>query len=387
MKRIAILGSTGSIGQNTLKVAARLPGEFEVVALSTNSNTAILHQQIKRFSPRIVAVRDSSCAQDLRKKIGNRVRLLAGEKGIIDIIEDKRIDLIVLAISGSAALLPLMKAIDEGKDIALANKEALVMAGDIIMKEAKAKNVKIFPIDSEQSAVWQCLDGKEKKILKKIYLTASGGSLRNLNPRQLKKISLRRVLKHPRWKMGKKVTVDSATLMNKGLEVIESMCLFDVDIKQIEVMIHPEAIIHSMVEFIDGSILAQLSITDMRIPIQYALTYPKRCPSSLPKLDFFKLKSLSFYKPNLNRLPCLKLAYEAAQAGGSMPCVLNSSNEIAVESFLNGRIDFLSISKVIERTLGEHRIMAHPNLEDILQIDSWARGQAYRVIDKLKVNR
>lgn len=375
MKRIAILGSTGSIGGNALEVIRQIPEVFEVVGLSTNSNIDILYQQIIKFSPKVVAVRDSSCARVLKKRLNSRIKLLVGEDATVNIAEDEQIDLVLLAISGSAALLPLIKAIETGKDIALANKEAMVMAGDIIMQKAKKKNVKILPIDSEQSAIWQCLDGKERKILKKIYLTASGGPLRDLPQSALKRISVREVLKHPRWKMGRKVTVDSATLMNKGLELIESMHLFDVDINQLEIIIHPEAVIHSMVEFIDGSILAQLSITDMRIPIQYALTYPKRCPNALTSLDFFKLKKLSFYKPNLNRFPCLRLGLMAADAGGSLPCVLNASNEIAVDAFLNEKIDFLSIPKVINKVLEKHKIILHPKLEDIFRIDAWARQE------------
>jgi 1-deoxy-D-xylulose-5-phosphate reductoisomerase len=376
MKRIAILGSTGSIGQNTLDVIERLPDEFEVVGLSANSNIDILYQQIRRFSPKTVAVRDNLSAQTLRKKLDSRIKLLAGEYAAVTIACDQRVDLIVLAISGAAALMPLIKAIEAGKDVALANKEALVMAGDIIMRKAKSKNVKILPIDSEQSAIWQCIDGKEKKNIKKIYLTASGGPLRDLNRSEFKKISLKRVLKHPRWKMGRKVTVDSATLMNKGLEVIETMRLFDVNVSQIEIVIHPESIIHSMVEFIDGSILAQLSITDMRIPIQYALTYPKRCPQDLASLDFFKLQKLTFYKPDLNKFPCLRLAYKTAQEGGSAPCVLNVSNEVAVNAFLNEKIDFLSIPKVIEKVLERHKVVSHPKLEDIYYTDAWARKEA-----------
>jgi len=381
MKRIAILGSTGSIGQNTLKVIERLPREFEVVGLSANSNINILYQQIRRFSPKIVALRDNFSAQALRKKLDSRIKLLAGEDAAVAIACDQRVDLIVLAISGAAALLPLIKAIETGKDVALANKEALVMAGDIIMRKAKAKNVKILPIDSEQSAIWQCIDGKEKKNIKKIYLTASGGPLRDLNRSEFKKVSLKRVLKHPCWKMGRKVTVDSATLMNKGLEVIETMRLFDVDVSQIEIVIHPESIIHSMVEFIDGSILAQLSITDMRIPIQYALTYPKRCPQDLASLDFFKLQKLTFYKPDTNKFLCLRLAYKTAREGGSAPCVLNASNEVAVDAFLNEKIDFVSIPKVIEGILERHRVVSHPKLEDIYYSDAWAREEAKDLTD------
>lgn len=382
-KRIAILGSTGSIGRNTLEVIAGFPDEFEVIGLSTNYNIGILNQQIKEFSPKLVAVANSLCADNLRKGLNNRVKLLIGEEGIEDIAKDKRIDLVVLAISGSAALLPLIRAIEAGKTIALANKEALVMAGPIIMQKAKAKKVKIIPIDSEQSAIWQCMEGKEKSILKKIYLTASGGPFKNIRKKEFKNISIKDVLNHPCWKMGKKVTVDSATLMNKGLELIETMCLFDVDISKICVVIHPQAIIHSMVEFIDGSLLAQLSMTDMRIPIQYALTYPKRLARRSPTLDFFKLKDLNFDKPDLERFPCLGLAYEAAKKKGTFPCVLNAANEVAVDAFLNKKIDFSSISKIIEKVMQRHKNAPHPDLDKVLSAHNWAKHEAEDLLNRL----
>jgi 1-deoxy-D-xylulose-5-phosphate reductoisomerase len=309
--------------------------------------------------------------------LGKKIKLLSGKDAAVAIAGDKGIDLVVLAISGSAALAPLLKAIETGKDVALANKEALVMAGDIIMRKARARNTKIFPIDSEQSAIWQCLDGKEKGSLKKVYLTASGGPLKDFTQSELKKVSLGRVLRHPRWKMGRKVTVDSATLMNKGLELIEAMHLFGLSVKEIEIVIHPEAIIHSMVEFIDGSILAQLSVTDMRVPIQYALTYPRRFPGSASGIDFFKLGKLTFHKPSMARFPCFRLAWEAASRGGSAPCVLNASNEIAVAAFLNKRIDLLTIPLIIEKVLARHKIVPRPGLDDILRIDAWARQQAH----------
>lgn len=376
MKRIAILGSTGSIGRNALEVIRHLPAEFEVIGLSTNSNIDILAGQIKKFSPKVVAVRDSLSALRLKRKLNNRIKLLVGDEAAAEIAQEGRVDLVLLAISGSGALVPLIKAVEAGKDVALANKEALVMAGEIIMQKARLAHARILPVDSEQSAIWQCIDGKEKKALKKIYLTASGGPFFGLPPMRLKKISLRQVLRHPRWKMGRKVTVDSATLMNKGLELIESMRLFGLKPKQIEILIHPQAIIHSMAEFIDGSILAQLSVTDMRIPIQYALTYPKRCPSRLTKINFFKLEKLSFYQPDLKRFPCLGLAWEAARGAGSLPCVLNAANEIAVEAFLKGKVGFLAIPQIIEKVLSKHRVILNPQLPDIFYSDAWARQQA-----------
>ncbi len=379
MRRIAILGSTGSIGRNTLEIIRQFPDEFKVIGLSANSNIQLLHQQIRRFSPQVVAVRDDSKAKDLSKRLNNRVKILAGEEGIQSLAEDKGIDILVLAISGSFALLPLLKAVRSGKTIALANKEALVMAGSIVIKEAASYGAKIIPIDSEQSAIWQCMEGKQKNILKKIYLTASGGPFKDTARFELKNISPREVLRHPRWKMGKKVTVDSATLMNKGLELIESMWLFNVDVSEIEVVIHPEAIIHSMVEFIDGSILAQLSITDMRIPIQYALTYPERKLTNLASVDFFKLKNLSFFKPNLDKFPCLRIAYQAARKGGSFPCVLNAANEMVVEAFLRRRIAFSSIHKIIERVMHKHKGIGNLDLNKILKIHAWARLEAEKL--------
>jgi len=381
MKRITILGSTGSIGCHTLEVIRNFADKFEVFGLSTNSNTRILLKQIKNFSPKFVVVRDVVKAKALKEKINHKIRLLSGEEGLIELAEEK-VDLLVMAISGSSALSPLWKAIEKQPAIALANKESLVMAGPLIMKKAKEKNTKIIPVDSEQSAIWQCLEGKDKTTLRKIYLTASGGPLREISKKEFKNVSLKKVLNHPRWKMGKKVTVDSATLMNKGLEIFETMYLFDVDISKIEIVIHPEAIIHSMVEFIDGSILAQLSITDMRIPIQYALSYPKRFAGFLKPLNFFKIKNLSFFKPDLDKFPCLRLAYEAAKLGGTMPVVLNSSNEIAVEAFLKRRINFSQIPKVIERVMLLHKNIVSPELQDIIDAHFWAKEKAEELLRK-----
>jgi 1-deoxy-D-xylulose-5-phosphate reductoisomerase len=298
-------------------------------------------------------------------------------------IQDKRIDQIVLAISGSGALLPLLAAIENCKDIALANKEALVMAGTIIMNKARKKKVRIIPVDSEQSAIWQCLNGEDKNKLKNIYLTASGGPFRQTSKKDLKDISIDRVLRHPRWKMGKKISVDSATLMNKGLEVLEAMFLFNISVDKIKVLIHPEAIIHSMIEFIDGVILAQLSITDMRIPIQYAISYPERLASNLGNIDFCKIRGFHFEKPNFKKFPCLSLAYQAAKDMGTSPCVLNAANEVSVERFLNGGLDFISIPRVIEKVLSRHRNKYTCDLRGIQEADSWARAEALKVMHQL----
>jgi 1-deoxy-D-xylulose-5-phosphate reductoisomerase len=384
MKRIAIFGSTGSIGQNTLEVIRRLPGKFRAAGLSVNSNTGVLYKQIKEFHPDFVCVNDESAAQDLRPKLRpGRIRLLSGETGLLEMAGDKRIDKIVLAISGSAALAVLLEAIDSGKDIALANKEALVMAGSLIMKMAKRKHVNILPIDSEQSAIWQCLKDEDKSKIKNIYLTASGGPFRKMAKKDFKNISVADALRHPRWKMGQKISVDSADLMNKGLELLEAMYLFGLEPEKIKVLIHPQSIIHSMVEFVDGVILAQLSVTDMRIPIQYALTYPQRFDSNLAKIDFRMTNRLDFQEPDLGKFPCLGLAYRAAEVKGTMPAVLNAANEVGVSEFLRKRLDFISIPKVIEKVMDKHDNIVDPGLDDILKADSWARREANNCIQRL----
>jgi 1-deoxy-D-xylulose-5-phosphate reductoisomerase len=384
MKRIAILGSTGSIGRSTLEVIRDFPDKFRAIALSTNSNIEILSRQIEEFQPVFVCVRDVNAGLKLKARLNlKKIKLFLGEDGLEEMIKDNKIDEIVLAISGSGALLPLLKAIETNKDVALANKEALVMAGSIIMRKARNNKIKILPIDSEQSAIWQCLNGQKRERVKHIYLTASGGPFRQTAKLDLKDISVKEVLKHPRWKMGKKISVDSANLMNKGLEVLETMFLFDVPLDKIQILIHPEAVIHSMVEFIDGAILAQLSITDMRIPIQYALSYPERLKGRLSSIDFCKLEKLHFQKPDFKRFPCLALAYRAARELGTMPCVLNAANEVCVEEFLKKRLKFISIPKVITRIMDRHQNKKTPNLDDIFQTDTWARQEAYRVIKNL----
>lgn len=383
MKNIAILGSTGSIGKNSLEVIRKFPDKFCVLGLSTNSNIDILYKQIKEFHPSFVCVKDIAAAMKLKAKLKFNTKLFVGEDGLEDLVKQRRIDKVLLAISGSSALSPLLRAIETGKEIALANKEALVMAGTIIMNEARKKKVKIIPVDSEESAIWQCLDGEGQHKLRKIYLTASGGPFRLSSKKDLKKISIKKVLEHPRWKMGKKITVDSANLMNKGLELLETMFLFNVSRDKIKVLIHPEAIIHSMVEFIDGVILAQLSATDMRIPIQYALSYPERLNNSFPSIDFYKLKELSFEEPDFKRFPCLRLAYRVAGELGTMPAVFNAANEICVDEFLKRRLKFVSIPKIIAEVLDKHRNNTKPNLEDIQEADSWARREAYNVMRRL----
>lgn len=379
-KRIAILGSTGSVGQSTLSVIRQFPDKFLVEALSTCNNTTLLSEQINKFNPKNVVIVNET------KKIKNNflnTKIYFGKDNLKKIVTSKNIDLVVIAISGAAALIPLIEAIKHKKTIALANKESLVMAGHIVIKMAKENNVKIIPIDSEQSAIWQCLEGNNKKDISKIYLTASGGPLNNVSLKNFMNLSKNKILNHPRWKMGRKITVDSATLMNKGLEVIETRWLFSVGLDSINVLIHPEAIIHSMVEFCDGSLMAQLSNTDMRFPIQYALTYPERYRSNFKKLDFLKIKSLNFKKPDFKKFPCLGLAYQVARDGGSMPCVLNASNEEAVDAFLNDNLKFVHIPKVVEKILSKHKKISNPNLNKILEVDKWARSKTKEYINQL----
>lgn len=382
MKNIAILGSTGSIGKNALEVARHFPDKFRIVGLSANSNAELLYKQIKEFHPLFCCMICAGEARELKKRISPKIKLFVGREGLEEMAGQREIEKVLIAISGSYALLPLLKAIESGKDIALANKEALVMAGPLIMERAAKKKVRVIPVDSEQSAIWQCLEGEHRGRVKTIYLTASGGPFRLASKKEMKNISINKVLRHPRWKMGRKVTVDSASLMNKGLELFEAMFLFGCPPKNIKVLIHPEALVHSMVEFVDGVVLAQLSATDMRIPIQYALSYPERLSNSLPVIDFYKLKELHFEEPDFKRFPCLGLAYRAAKGLGTLPAALNAANEASVEEFLGQRIKFSFIPKVIEKVLDRHRNKLNPGLKDIFEADSWARNEASRIIKK-----
>jgi 1-deoxy-D-xylulose-5-phosphate reductoisomerase len=381
VKGIVILGSTGSIGQSALEVIRHFPRRFRVIGLSTNSNIDLLYKQIEEFSPLFVCVRDINASVRLKQRLSpSRVKLFTGEEGLEALVKNREAQEILVAISGAGALLPLLKAIENDKQIALANKEALVMAGPIIMNMAKRKKINIIPVDSEQSAIWQCLQGENHLKLKNIYLTASGGPFRKVAQRDLKSISVEKVLKHPKWKMGRKISVDSANLMNKGLELLEAMFLFNMPSDKIKILIHPEAIVHSMVEFIDGIVLAQLAATDMRIPIQYALSYPERLTNSLPCIDFYKLQELHFEKPDFKKFPCLRLAYRVAAQLGTMPAVLNAANEVSVEEFLKSRLKFLSIPKIIEKVLDRHSNKTNPSLGDIQEADAWARREAYKLI-------
>lgn len=373
MKQIAVLGSTGSVGVHVLEVIARFPQKFKVVGLTANTNVALLNAQIKKFRPVIAALRNEDTAR--RWKI-NGTKTCSGPKGIVEVATDSRVDLVVVAISGSAGLIPTLEAVKAGKNIALANKESLVMAGRIIMDLAEKNSVDILPLDSEHSAIFQCLVGQNKSELNKIYLTASGGPFKDTSKARLKSVSPQEAMDHPKWKMGKKISIDSATLMNKGLEVIEAHFFFDIAVNKIEVLIHPEAIVHSFVEFVDGVILGQLSMPDMRLPIQYALTYPERIQSGIANINFSKINSLTFAPPDLDKFPCLDIAYQAAREGGSFPCVLNAVNEECVEAFLNGEIKLPDIAKILDKVLSIHNKINQPSLDEILGADSWARREA-----------
>ncbi len=380
LKRVVILGSTGSIGINTLKVIERFPYRFKVVGLTAYSNFKLLERQIKKFSPTHVAA-STKGAQYLKKNINTRsTRILDVEKDLEQLVALRNVDTVVIAMRGSAALKPFLSAVRAGKTVAPANKEALVVAGDMLMREAKQHKATIIPIDSEQSAIFQCLEGKSRDDLKKVLLTASGGALLDVPKAKFDNLSVSQILDHPRWKMGKKITVDSATLMNKGFEVIEAKVLFQLDVRQIEVVVHPEAIIHSMAEFKDGSILAQLSITDMRLPIQYALTYPQRLESGLRSTNFAELGQLTFRKPDHDKFPSLALAIRVGRKGGTLPSVLNAVDEVAVDAFLNEKIKFSDIYKIVEKVVKKHAVVQKPTLKKILEADQWAREEAERII-------
>lgn len=377
-KKICILGSTGSIGRNALRVISDLSDRFQVCGLSAHSNIGLLAKQINKFRPSAIAVSDESQVHELRRNLKHDVSIFAGKDAHEELAKQKDADIVLIAIAGSASIGPTYAAVSHGKDIALASKEALVSAGHIITREAKRRNSVIIPVDSEHSAVFQCLVGNDASKIRKLYITSSGGPLWKTPKSGFKNLSRRDVLKHPKWKMGKKISVDSATMMNKGLEVIEAKWLFGIDVGRIEVLIHPEAVVHSMVEFVDGALLAQLGVTDMRLPIQYALGYPERYESSLKPLDLTAIGKLTFYKPDELKFPSLTLAYAAAKEGGSAPCVLNVSNEIAVKAFLAGKIKFTEIPVIIEKVLSKHKKIEFPSLEEIEEIGRWAEGEVKR---------
>jgi len=381
VKRVVILGSTGTIGIKTLEVISRFPGRFRVVGLSAYKNSSLFLKQLKTFTPAVAAAGKKKIAFLKKNLPGRRTKIIDAETGLASLAAMKLADIVVIGISGGAALAPFLAAVESGKTVAPANKEALVMAGDILMAEARRHKARVIPVDSEQSAIFQCLEGQRRRDVHKIHLTASGGALGDVPRSRFDRLRIEDVLNHPRWKMGKKITVDSATLMNKGFEVIEAQKLFGLDVNDIEVVVHPEAIIHSMVSFRDGSVLAQMGVTDMRLPIQYALTYPDRWDSSLRPIDFVKLRQLTFRKPDGNKFPCLPLAVEAAWKGKTYPCVLASADEEAVRAYLDRKISFTDIYRIVAKVLRRHRPgTGRADLNDILAADRWAREEVKRIL-------
>ena len=384
MKKITILGSTGSIGTQTLDVARKNKDKFEIVAISANSSVELLLEQILEFCPKYVAVYDEKSANRLKEMIPENIdiEVLSGMKGLVKICQLEEVDVVLTAVVGMIGLVPTMAAIKSKKTIALANKETLVTAGELVMREARKNNVEILPVDSEHSAIFQCLNGENKKEIEKIILTASGGPFRGKKKEELINVKKEQALKHPNWDMGRKISIDSSTLMNKGLEVIEAKWLFGVEAEDIEVVVHPQSIVHSMVSFRDSSVMAQLGCPDMRLPIQYALTYPDRLETDFERLDFMKASTLTFEDPDMETFPCLRLAFEALKMGGTYCAALNSANEVLVNEFLNDKIGFYDIPYYIERTLKEHKNRINPTLEDILEVDKETREFLAKILKK-----
>ena len=374
MKQIAILGSTGSIGTQTLDVVRQHPEEFSVFALSAHRSLDLLIQQALEFNPAVVCIADESLYQPLREALSDLpIQVMAGEKAIAEMVTMPAIDVVVAAMVGYAGLRPTIEAIKAKKTIALANKETLVVAGEIICRLAQRHKVSILPVDSEHSAIFQSLVGEDMASVEKLLLTASGGPFRNFTFEQMQHVTAAQALKHPNWEMGAKITIDSASMMNKGFEVIEARWLFDIPVDKIQVLVHPQSVVHSAVQFVDGSVKAQLGTPDMRMPIQYALTYPQRWQSDVPRLDLFATKQLIFEEPDMQRFPNLRLAYEAMAKGGNMPCILNAANEVVNLAFREGKCGFLQMSDVIEQTMATTNFIAQPTYEDYVQTDCLAR--------------
>ena len=384
MKEISILGSTGSVGRQTLEVARHNPDEFKVVGIASRFSRDILVEQIREFSPRVVSVLNSEEKEKLEEMTNDlkiKPEIVCGLPGLIKVSTMPEVKMVVVAVVGLVGLVPTLKAIEYRKDIALATKEVMVIAGKIVKQALKKFKVNLIPIDSEHSAIFQCLKGEAPDHIKKIILTCSGGPFRQKTREELKKVTVREALRHPNWKMGQKITIASATLMNKGLEILEAKWLFDVKLEQIEVIVHPQSIIHSMVEFKDGNITALLSSPDMRYPIQYALSFPRRLKNGLAqRLNLAKVGQLTFEKPDVRRFPCLSLAIQAGKLGGTMPAVLVAADEVAVEKFTQGKLAFNRIPEIIRKTMGSHRIIKNPSLSQILVADNWARGRAAELI-------
>ena len=387
-KGLAVLGSTGSVGVNTLDVVAAHPEKFVVLALAAHSNVDALEEQVRRLHPCLAVLFDEDKAAVLRHRLRDLdVEVDAGLEGLCRAATYEGVQMVMSAVVGSIGLLPTIRAVQAGIDVALANKETLVMAGELVMRPDQPTWGRIIPVDSEHNAIFQVLEGQQATALRRILLTASGGPFREWSREAMQHVSLEQALQHPNWKMGRKITIDSATMMNKGLEVIEAHHLFRVQLDHVQIVVHPQSIIHSMVELHDGSVLAQLGIPDMRIPIAYALAYPERLPNRLPALDLFAVQTLEFYPPDPERFPCIRLAYAAGKTGGTMPAVLNAANEIAVQAFLDRALPFLGIPTVIEATMGQHTAVPLADASVALQADHWAREYAQAAVKEFAVSK
>ena len=384
MKKVILLGSSGSIGESTCKVARALPEKMKLVGLGVAKSTDRMLEQAKEFGVKALAVSDPQAAEKVKSRLPQGTQFYPGAEGLARMVEETEADMVLVAIVGTAGLAPALAALQSGKDLAVASKEILVLAGSAVMAEAKKRKKQVLPVDSEHNAIFQCLVGANEKEVRKVILTASGGPFRQSSAQAMEKVTLAQALKHPTWSMGQKITIDSATMFNKGLEMIEAHWLFGLPMRQVDVVVHPQSIVHSLVEFIDGSVLAQLSVTDMCFPIQYAVTYPERMPSGLPPLDLAKLGTLSFEQPDEKRFPALRLAREAGEQGGTLPGVLNAANEVAVEAFLAERISFPRIWGMVEEVMKKHRTEKEPTLEAIIDADRWARGEAKSRLEKQK---
>lgn len=384
MKNISVLGSTGSIGQSALDLVDLHPDRFRIVSLAAQKNTKLLYEQCLKYTPKLVALHDHEAASTLRQQLPN-TQVLDGLKGVVEAAVHSDVDLVLSGISGAAGLIPTYEALLEHKDVALANKETLVMAGELITELISKNDLNLLPVDSEHTALHQCLRTASKSEISRLVLTASGGPFWNKSQKEFKNITIEEALKHPTWKMGEKITIDSATLMNKGLEIIEAHYLFGIAANQISVVVHPQSTVHSMVEFIDGTILAQMSITDMRSAILYALSYPERWDSNLPNLDLFSLSALEFFPPNNEKFPCIRLAYQALESGQTYPTAINAANEISVHSFLDGILPFSAIPQVIEDVMAKHSPCSADSLETILKVDLSTRAITKKIIKDLSL--
>jgi len=385
MKNVVLLGSTGSIGTSTIKVAEDLPDQVRLVGLAAGANVDLLSEQAQTFRPRAVSIADENRVAALKEKLSGDFEVCCGQEGLIQLATMPEADIVLIAIVGTAGLEPALAAIRAGKDIGVASKEILVMAGEIVMREAKQHGVKVLAVDSEHSAIFQCLDGKPNDSIRSIWLTASGGPFRQTPAEDFKDITVEQALKHPSWVMGRKITIDSATMFNKGLEMIEARWLFDVEMARVKVVVHPQSVVHSLVEYVDGSMIAQMSTPDMCLPIQYALTYPERVASDRVQTSLAAIGQLQFEEPDLERFPALGLARRAGETCGTMPAVFNAANEVAVDAFCEKNLSFLGISKLVEAVMDRHDTLASPALQQILESDQWARDEALKLVQESAV--